>query len=135
ARDSFGKIHFPEILLYRIAIYVLARDASAVAQPSCGWMRVGNGQGFVGKPAIGDEASRARGAHDVATPKCVDTENCICDKSSQRIHANLLIILIQRKLSSASRTIRTDRVQQTATRKRFGTQHCWSRKASESTLP
>src|ERR1019366_941018 len=129
--DGLREIHLTQVLLYCLTIDVLAGNATGLPHPRRRGSLVGRRQWLIREPRVGDESSRARGTHDIATPKRVDTENCICDKSCYRVHGALLIFLL-RTLFSVSRTIRTHRGQQTAARKRFGTLHCSSKKASGS---
>jgi Arc/MetJ family transcription regulator len=51
---------------------------------------VGRRQRLIREPRVSNESSRARGTHDIAAPKPVGTENCICHKSSYRVRGSLL---------------------------------------------
>src|SRR5208282_3226793 len=80
--DGAWKVHQTQILLHCLAINVVAGNAARLAHPRRRRYRVGRRQWLIREPRVGNESSRARGAHDIATPKRVDTENRICNKSS-----------------------------------------------------
>src|SRR5262245_30983699 len=69
------QIHGGEIGADRIAIGFLRPDPTSLPDPSSRRMRVGDGQRLIGEPGIGNEAAGSGGAHHVATPKGIDTEN------------------------------------------------------------
>ena len=64
-----------QIRLDRLPVGRLGRDAARFANPRGGWVGVCKRKRLIGEPRIGDETAHPRGAHHVATPQRIDSQN------------------------------------------------------------
>ncbi len=86
--DLAGKIKLAQVGIDDGAIKILAGDAAGLTQMRGAGVRVGCRERLVREPGVGDESSRARGTHHVATPKRIDAENCVGHIFPKLVHYN-----------------------------------------------
>ena len=73
--DGAEDVYPFQIGLDRLPVGRLGRDTARCANPCRGWVGVRRRKRLVGEPRIGDETAHPRGAHHVASPQRIDSQN------------------------------------------------------------